>query len=42
MRWALSVLDWRWHAIDDLGDHPAGVFRAQCGHLAEMEDEEMP
>jgi hypothetical protein len=27
------VLDWRGHAIDERGDHPIGVYRAQCGHL---------
>ena len=33
MKWGLSVLDWHSHAIDERGDHPIGVYRAQCGHL---------
>jgi hypothetical protein len=33
IRWGLSVLDWRSHAIDICRDHPGGVYRAQCGHL---------
>jgi hypothetical protein len=33
MKWGLSVLDWHSHAIDERGDHPIGVFKAECGHL---------
>ena len=33
IRWGLSVLDWHSHAIDEWGDHPIGVFKAECGHL---------
>jgi hypothetical protein len=29
IRWGLSVLDWRDHAIDDSRDHPIGVYRAR-------------
>jgi hypothetical protein len=36
MSWGLSILDWQAHAIDPLGDHPIGVYRAQCGHLLMM------
>ncbi len=32
IKWGLSVLDWRDHAIDEDQDHPAGVLKAQCGH----------
>ncbi|MGH3806447.1 MAG: hypothetical protein ACRDRU_07395 [Pseudonocardiaceae bacterium] len=33
MRWGLSVLDWRSHAINEHADHPIGVLKAECGHL---------
>ena len=33
MRWGLSVLDWRSHAINELGEHPIGVLKAECEHL---------
>ena len=33
IRWGLSVLDWRSHAIDERRYHPVGVFKAECGHL---------
>lgn len=36
MKWGLSVLDWHSHAIDDLADHPLGVYKAECGHLLMM------
>ncbi|MGH3540719.1 MAG: hypothetical protein ACRDQJ_20860 [Pseudonocardiaceae bacterium] len=36
IKWSLSVLDWRDHAIDDHHDHPAGVFKARCGHAVMM------
>jgi hypothetical protein len=36
VQWALSVEDWRSHAVDELGDHPSGVYRAECGHLLMM------
>jgi hypothetical protein len=32
IKWGLSILDWRHHAIDELAHHPIGVFKAQCGH----------
>jgi hypothetical protein len=28
IKWGLSVLDWRDHAIDDHHDHPTGVYKA--------------
>ncbi|MDQ3274326.1 MAG: hypothetical protein M3Q39_04655 [Actinomycetota bacterium] len=31
-RWALSVLDFKAHAVDEDDDHPLGVFLAACGH----------
>ncbi|MDQ4092310.1 MAG: hypothetical protein M3143_02505 [Actinomycetota bacterium] len=36
MKWGLSVLDCRDHAIDERRDHPIGVFKAECGHLLMM------
>lgn len=36
IRWGLSILDWRSHAIDERADHPIGVYRAQCGHVLMM------
>ncbi|MGH3755517.1 MAG: hypothetical protein ACRDRP_23045, partial [Pseudonocardiaceae bacterium] len=36
MKWGLSVLDWRSHAINEHADHPIGVFKAECGHLLMM------
>ncbi len=36
MRWGLSVLDWRSHAINEVGEHPLGVRKAECGHLLMM------
>ena len=36
IRWGLSILDWRSHAIDERGYHPVGVFKAECGHLLMM------
>jgi hypothetical protein len=36
MRWGLSVLDWRSHAINEVGEHPLGVLKAECGHLLMM------
>ncbi len=36
IKWGLSVLDWRDHAIDECRDHPVGVFKAECGHLLMM------
>ena len=35
MRWGLSPLDWRWHAVDPMIDH-FEVFTAACGHLLSM------
>ncbi|MGH3852986.1 MAG: hypothetical protein ACRDR6_05700 [Pseudonocardiaceae bacterium] len=32
LRWALSVLDFRAHAVDEDDNHPFGVFIAVCGH----------
>jgi hypothetical protein len=36
MKWGLSVLDWRSHAIDERAHHPVGVYKAECGHLLMM------
>jgi hypothetical protein len=36
IKWGLSVLDWRNHAIDEWADHPIGVLKAECGHLLLM------
>lgn len=36
MKWGLSVLDWRSHAINEHADHPIGVLKAECGHLLMM------
>jgi hypothetical protein len=36
IKWGLSVLDWRSHAVDECGDHPIGVYKAECGHLLMM------
>jgi hypothetical protein len=33
VKWGLSVLDWRSHAINERAEHPIGVLRAECGHL---------
>lgn len=33
VKWALSVLDWHSHAIDERRYHPIGVYKAECGHL---------
>lgn len=33
IKWGLSVLDWRDHAINESPDHPIGVLKAECGHL---------
>lgn len=33
LRWGLSILDFRHHAIDERSGHPSGVYRAECGHL---------
>ena len=30
--WGRSILDWRAHLIDPLGEHPIGCYRAVCGH----------
>ncbi len=41
-RWALSVLDFRAHTVDENVDHPLGVFIAACGHrllLSGLHDE---
>ncbi|HEY3894762.1 MAG TPA: hypothetical protein VGL88_05275 [Pseudonocardiaceae bacterium] len=31
VRWAVSIRDWHNHAIEDHGNHPSGVYIAQCG-----------
>jgi hypothetical protein len=36
MKWGLSVLDWRSHAINEHAAHPLGVLKAECGHLLMM------
>jgi hypothetical protein len=33
VKWGLSVLDWRSHAINEHAEHPTGVLKAECGHL---------
>lgn len=33
VKWGRSLLDMRFHAIDELADHPAGRYRAECGHV---------
>lgn len=34
IKWGLSVLDWRDHAINESPGHPiGGVLKAECGHL---------
>ena len=35
MRWELSVLDWRSHAINEVGEHPLGVLKAECGQATD-------
>ncbi|MGH3799846.1 MAG: hypothetical protein ACRDTD_06895 [Pseudonocardiaceae bacterium] len=32
VRWALSILDFHSHAVDELRDHPHGVVQTECGH----------
>ncbi|MGH3672734.1 MAG: hypothetical protein ACRDSH_19235 [Pseudonocardiaceae bacterium] len=32
IKWGLSVVDFHSHAIEDHGNHPSGVYLAQCGH----------
>jgi hypothetical protein len=32
VKWGMSLLDWRCHAINERGDHPNGVLIAECGH----------
>ena len=36
LRWALSPLDFRAHAVTALDDHPIGVLIARCGHRLPM------
>jgi hypothetical protein len=36
IKWGLSTLDWRSHAIDERAYHPVGVYVAECGHLLMM------
>jgi len=36
LRWALSPLDFRAHAVTELDDHPIGVLIARCGHRLPM------
>lgn len=36
VKWGLSILDFRRHAIDERGVHPNGVLKAECGHLLQM------
>jgi hypothetical protein len=40
IKWAVSVVDTQFHAIDVEATHPSGVYRALCGHvlLAALED----
>lgn len=30
IKWGLSVLDWRDHAINESQDHPIGALKARC------------
>ncbi|HKR49102.1 MAG TPA: hypothetical protein VJT72_05880 [Pseudonocardiaceae bacterium] len=32
VRWGLSIVDWRYHAVQDHGCHPGGALVAECGH----------
>jgi hypothetical protein len=32
IKWGLSVLDWRDHAVDDHQDYPSGALNARYGH----------
>jgi hypothetical protein len=32
VRWAVSRVDHRWHAVDERRAHPSGVWVADCGH----------
>lgn len=36
LRWALSPLDFRAHAVTEIDDHPIGVLIARCGHRLPM------
>jgi hypothetical protein len=31
IKWGMSILDWRRHAVDLTRDHPIGVYKAECG-----------
>lgn len=31
MKWGRSLLDFQFHAVDEMADHPRGVYRAECG-----------
>jgi hypothetical protein len=33
IRWGRSLLDLRFHAVDELADHPSGCYRSECGHV---------
>ena len=33
IKWSRSLLDSRFHAIDEMADHPKGAYRAECGHM---------
>lgn len=36
IKWGLSIIDWQYHAVEEFGDHPIGVYLAQCGHRLVM------
>lgn len=36
VRWGLSPLERRSHAIDEGREHPSGMFRTECGRLLMM------
>lgn len=33
IKWSRSLLDSRFHAIDEMADHIKGAYRAECGHM---------
>ncbi len=36
VKWGLSILDWRAHAVDEHAWHPTGVYKAACSHTLLM------
>ena len=37
IKWGLSPLDWRSHAVDEHQENPTGGLKAECGHLLMMD-----